>query len=375
MDLFELLRTAFKVVASGLTQNILIIIGMSALLLMVVWGVISLCCNSMVRFSRNCRVMITYLRENTLTKENYSAFIAIMKNFPVEMRFAWKQYETKLTGNAGDYLKKQDCLESPIMGGLQKQNRSLMRTAIGIVVLVLSVFSIAIIGVNTSAGTTNAPLSTGLLADSFIVPLITLTLLMINYYIYTNIRNQEYRTACDYFFDLVDVLNERVDLSSIFAENSRSIGLISNVYTNETLEQLSIEARKRRNNKNVAEVRVGKSSITPFEKGVLGKENNTKMAENVMETNLTPVSNKLSVPNNDIALDTNIDSNFKIRNEVHFVEVVNCVEVLLSRAETETNPVKKQAIEKEVNTLIKALTEYKQKAKKNKKTAKAEDKK
>ena len=44
---------------------------------------------------------------------------------------------------------------------------------------------------------------------------------------------------------------------------------------------------------------------------------------------------------------------------------MNCVEVLLNRVESETNPVKKQAIEREVNTLIKALTDYKQKAKKN----------
>ena len=103
--------------------------------------------------------------------------------------------------------------------------------------------------------------------------------------------------------------------------------------------------------------------MAPMQKGVLGVENPINMADNVIETT-EKFSNKLSSAENDIAIDVSLESNYKIKNEVHFVEVVNCVEVLLNRVETETNPVKKQEIEREVNTLIKALTEYKQKAKK-----------
>lgn len=366
MNLFELLRTAFKVVASGVTQNILIISGLSILVAMVAWCVLSLCFNSSVRFSRNAKTMIKFLRENSLSKENYPAFIELFKNFPAEMRLAWKQYEIKKKGNASDYLNKQECFESPILGGIQKQNRSLMRSVIGFATVILAVFSVAIIGSTSSTGATNVVLTTVLVADALIVPLIMFLLFMTNYYIYTNIRNQEYRTARDFYLDLVDALCDRVDLESIFGQDSRSIGLISSVYVNETIEQLSAEARKKRNNPQ-NEVRVGKNAINPLKKGVLGVNNNSNMEKNVINTTES-FSNKLSTAENEIALDTSLDSNFKIKNEVHFVEVVNCVEVLLNRAETEKNPVKKQAIEREVNTLIKALTDYKQKAKKNKKS-------
>ena len=371
MNLFELLRTAFKVVASAITQNTLIICGVVGLFAMIFWCVLTLCCNSSVRFSKNAKLVIRFLRENTLTKENYPAFIELFKKFPAEMRFAWKQYEIKKKGNAGDYFNKYDCFESPILGGIQKQNRSLMRTAIAFITTTTAIFSIAIIGSTSGTGSTNAVLTTVMFADAMIVPLITFVLLMTNYYIYTNIRNQEYRTASDYYLDLVDVLCDRVDLESTFGQDTRSIGLISSVYINETIEHLSTEARKKRKNEQ-KEVRVGKSAINPLKSGILGVDNSSKMDKNVIETTEN-LSNKLSAVENDVALDTNLDSNFKIKNEVHFVEVVNCVEVLLNRVETENNLVKKQAIEREVNTLIKALTEYKQKAKKSKK-AKTETK-
>lgn len=374
MNLFELLRTAFKLLASQFTQNSLIIIGLSVTLLMVAWASLSLIFNSTVWFSRNCNNMIRFLKDNTITRDNYSAFIDEFKKFPNEMRFAWKQYENKKTGCASDYLKRYDCLDAPLLGGIQKQNRSLMRTVIYFMLGCLTLFSIAIIGAETGAGTSNAVLTTTMLADAMIVPLIIFLLLMANYYIYTNIRNQEYRTACDYFQDLVDVLSERVDLASIFGDDTRSIGLLSSVYTNETLEYLNMEARQRKNNRQVSEVRIGKGNINPLNGGVLGAESANKLNDNVIDTTTETVSNKLSTPENDIALDTSLDSNFKIKNEVHFVEVVNCVEVLLNRIETETNKVKKQAIEREVNTLIKALTDYKQKAKKSSKKAKTETK-
>lgn len=362
MKFFELIRTAFKVIASGLTQDALFVMGIVAFVLMIIWSALNLCFNSSVRFSRNAKSLIRFLKENTITKENYPIFIDMFKKFPLEMRFAWKRYETKKKGNATDYLNREDCFEAPIMGGIQKQSRSLMRTAIYLIVAVLSIFSVAIIGSTAKSGSMNAVLTTTMLADAMLVPFIILLLLMLNYYVYTFVRNLEYRTANDFYMDLVDVLADRVDIESIFGDDTRSIGLISSVYLNETIANLNRDARKRRQNE-VKEVRVGKGAIAPMQKGVLGVEQSMNIADNVIETN-EKFSNKLSTAENDIALDTSQESNFKIKNEVHFVEVVNCVEVLLNRIETETNPVKKQEIEREVNTLIKALTEYKQKAKK-----------
>lgn len=364
MDLFETLKAAFRLLASGFTQNMLIVMGVVVLALMIVWGVLSIIFNSTIKFNRTAIDMMRMLKSTTITRENYSMFIEKFKKFPLPMRYAWKRYESKREGLPSDYLHKSECLDAVVFGGIQKQNRSLMRTAIYVIFFFMCVISIAIIGTTSATATTKAALTTTLLADSLLVPLITLLVLFVNYYIYTNIRNQEYRTASDNFYDLVDTLDERVDLNAIFGADTRTIGLLSSVYINETMELIEEKNRKARaKNKFVGgEVRVGKSGFKPLNNGVLGNEEKTNMANNVVSTE-DVFANKLTANENELKLDTSKESNFKIKNEVHFVEVVTSVEVLMNRIETETNLVKKQAIEREVNTLIKALTEYKQKAK------------
>lgn len=367
MDVFETLKTAFKVLASGFTQNKLIIIGIIAFVLMSVWCTLALIFNQTVKFNRSCMGVMRFLKTNSLTRENYSKFIDLWATFPSPMKFAWKRYEAKKEGVPSDYLKQYECLDTMVLGGIQKQNRSLMRTAIYVVIFFMTVISIAIIGAAGNGLTTKVPLTTTLFADAMIVPLVTMFVLFIVYYIYTNIRNQEYRTACEYFYDLLDVLDERVDLYAVFGTDTRTISLLSAVYKNESMHLLDKESEKARLNKKyqVGEVRVGggtKKGLSPLRNGVLGQEQKENKEDNVIKTEEL-FSNKLSTNENELKLDTNKESNFRIKNEVHFVEVVNCVEVLLNRIETETNLVTKQAIEREVNTLIKALTEYKQKAK------------
>ena len=364
MKLFETLRAAFKVLASGFSQNDLIVMGVVVLVFMMAWGALALVFNMTVKFNRNAMELMRFLKSTSITRENYSLFIEKFKAFPLPMRFAWKRYESKREGRPSDYLDKQECLDAVVLGGIQKQNRSLMRTAIYVVFFFMCVISVAIIGESSGIGTTKVALTTSLFAEAMLVPLVTLLVLFVNYYIYTNIRNQEYRSASDNFYDLVDMLDERVDLNAIYGLDTRTIGLLSSVYINESMELIEEKNRKaRKKNKFVGgEVRVGKSGFNPLKNGVLGESDKNEMQENVVSTEEL-FSNKLSASENDLKLDTSKESNFKIKNEVHFVEVVNCVEVLMNRIETETNLVKRQAIEREVNTLIKALTEYKQKAK------------
>lgn len=366
MNLFETLKTAFKVLAGGFTQNTLIILGFVAFIMLAAWCAFSLAFNHTIKFNRSCVSVMTFLKSNALTRENYSKFVSLWENFPNQMKFAWKKYESKKEGVPSDYLKQYESLDTMVLGGIQKQNRSLMRTAIYVVVFFMTIISIAIIGAAGNGTTTKVPLTTTLFADAMIVPLVTMFMLFVVYYIYTNIRNQEYRTACDNFYDLLDVLDERVDLYAIFGTETRTIGLLSAIYKNESMELIDKKLEKERQSKKyqISEVRVGnnKKGLSPLRNGILGVEENEKTEDNVIHTDEI-FSNKLSNNENELKLDTGKESNFKIKNEIHFVEVVNCVEVLLNRLETENNLVKKQSIEREVNTLIKALTEYKQKAK------------
>ena len=354
--MFELLRTAFKLAVTNLTLNKLIFCGLIALFLMICWSVISLLFNNQVRMRKNCVEIIRFLRQNDISADNYPKFIAMWKNFPIAMKFEWKRYEIKKTGRPSDYLKREECIDFAMQGGLQKQNRSLMRTVIVLITVMVGLCSVAMIGSTSAVMKTNAPITTTLIADMLLVPFVVYIALMINYYVYTSIRHQQYRMAVEVFYDFVDILDEKVDLVDVFGGEGNTARLIASVYINETEQFLIDEARKKRSNEiQTEEIGASRTQLSPLKAGVLGvgdAEDNTD--DNVIETTML-VSNKLS--------DENQKNEKMIMNESEFLSTVGEVETLLTELDEESNRTKRTEIEKKVNVKIKALTDYKQKAK------------
>ena len=354
--MFELLRTAFKLAVTNLTQNKLILCGLIVLFLMIGWSVLSLLFNNQVRMRKSCVEIIKFLRHSDLGSDNYPKFIALWQTLPLAMKFQWKRYEIKKTGKPSDYLKRVECVESSLQGGLQKQNRSFMRSVIAIVTIFVALGSISIIGVTSAEMKANALLTTTLVADMLLVPFVTYILLMINYYIYTSIRHHQYRALVEAFYDLVDTLDEKVDILDVFGGEGNTARLIASVYTNETEQYLIEEARKVRNNEiQTEEVKFGKSQISPLKAGVLGVSDAEDKTDDNIITTTAVVSNKLS--------DANDKNEQMIMNEDEFLDTVGEVESLLAELDEEKNKSRKVEIEKKVNTKIKALTDYKQKAK------------
>lgn len=355
--MFETLRTAFKVLVANLTQDKLIIIGLVVLGLMIIWSLTTLLVNSQVRFRRSCYKIISFLKDNEVTSENYPKFIRLWAGFPASMRFAWKRYENAKSGKASDYLNQNECVDLYVSGGLQKQNRSLMRSCIAVCVAFIVLFSISIIGTTTSIGATNCEFTTSLVVDMLIVPFSLYLLFMVNYYIYTTIRHQQYKIMVDVFYDLLDCLDEKIDFDSIFGKDNKTIGLVSSVYENETMQMLIENGKNNRNKKmDTTEVTMsGNGGLTPLKSGVLGVEDvKDSTNKNVIKPDKV-ISNKLSEPAGEAV--------FKIKNEAQFLETVNRVDELLAKLETEKKGEKRKELEAEVNIKIKALTEYKQKAK------------
>ncbi len=355
--MFEFLRTAFKLAVSNLTQNKLILCALIVLFLMIVWSVLSLLFNNQVRMRRSCVEIIKYLRLNDINASNYAKFIAMWESFPTSMKFGWKRYEVKKTGKPSDYLKREECIDLSVQGGIQRQNRSLMRTTIAVATIVIAICSIAIIGTTSAEMKTNAVLTTTLVADMLLVPFFTYAILMVNYYVYTAIRHLEYRSLTDVFYDFVDMLDDKVDIVDIFGGEGNTSRLIASVYTNETEQILIEKARKTRNKSLSSESELEKlSSLSPLKAGVLGVNDiDDTTADNVLEVSAV-------VPNRLAEGDEKRSGENMIMNEQEFVSTMNEVDTLLTELDEEKDKNKKKQIEKQVNVRIKALTEYKQKA-------------
>lgn len=363
MSIFESLRTIFKLLVANLSQEVLCYIGFCFLALMVAWSVLSLLFNSHKTFKKDCLKVVKFLRGNSISVENYREFIDLWQNFPAGMKRGWKRYETKRVGIPSDYLALNECFEIPLASGIRKQNRSIMKTAINSFVAILSIVSFATIGLNSAPSSTNAVLTTTILTDALIVPLVVWLLLIVNYYIYTTLRHYEYLTATEMFYDMVDLLDQKVELENIFSGDMTAIYLLSEVYRNETMYELQSKAvsDKSRNNTEIKDIKKGAPSLSQSKAGILG----IRIPQNTENKNVIKTDTESKVLSEvQSGQSPEIEQNkFMILNERQFVSTVDRVEDLLAKAKKEKNKQMRIEMEKEVNRLMKALTEYKQKAK------------
>lgn len=355
MKIFETLQTAFKVLFASLTEDGLFFISLGLLGVLILWAVLALMFNFQTAFRKNCIKVIEFLRENDLSAENYQKFTSLWKDFPPSMRRAWKRYETKRSGLPSDYLSQAECFDTHFSGGIFKQSRSLMRTSINFSAIFIALLSLAIIGTTTDGVVTAMNL-----VDALIVPILFYLCSIVVYYVYTAIRHFDYRATVDTFHDFVDMLDERVSLDDALGSEMDSLGIVSEIYENDTLLTLKEKAEKARNASALEDFTLGSKGLNPAQMGILGKQTPNKKAGNIISGSTSAkVLNTSASRNLDLEIE---DRKVVILNEQQFANTVSKVEMLLEKAKQEKNEQLRTELEKEINRNIKALTEFKQKA-------------
>lgn len=357
--MFEFFRTSFKFVIAFLTPDILLYMGLGMLFIMIVWSVTALFTSFERKFARTCLQNIKFIKNSTLTPETYPEFIKLWAKFPMTMKRNWKRYETKKTGIPSDYLKQSECFDEFVSGGITKQNRSLMKTVIYLFVIFASMCSIAIIGTTQPLSSTDVVLTTKVLSEALLIPLILFLVLKGNYYIYTSIRQNQYTTAVDLFNDFVDLLDEKVDVSLIFFGGEQSIAIVSDIYTNETLEYLrkleKKKFKKKRNGKfGATEPAAMSRKLKASAKQVVGAKRTGKKQKNIIEG--SGVKTMIQVYTAKYPLG-------EINSKKDFERMMTEVENLLDRVKEEKNKESIKNMNDEINKKVALLTAYKNKIK------------
>lgn len=364
MSIFERFRTAFKVLIMTLTMDKVITIGFIALGILFVWTVLSLLFNIQLKTKKQLITIMEFLSKEKVNKENYSVFTALWTKLPVGFKRGWKRYEQKKEGIASDYLSQNECVDLPMFGGVAKQNRSLMRSAICFFSISLTIFSISIIGLYTPQDAVEVGLTTKLLVDALLVPLVFLCLYMITYFVYTAIRHNEYRVLVDTFHDFVDTLDDKVDIKDIFDDNTTMISLVSNIYNNASAIKIKEKKEKQtnRNKIDIGELSKEGKGLVVSENGILGEKDN-KDENNILKG---VESSHLSIEAEGLEKANGSNKTLIIKNEAEFSEKIDEVNDLLVVLKQEKDVEKKKELENRINAMMKALTDYKQKAKSKK---------
>ena len=120
------------------------------------------------------------------------------------------------------------------------------------------------------------------------------------------------------------------------------------------------KAEKARNASALEDFTLGSKGLNPAQMGILGKQTPTKKAGNIISGSTSAkVLNTSASRNLDLEIE---DRKVVILNEQQFASTVSKVEMLLEKAKQEKNEQLRTELEKEINRNIKALTEFKQKA-------------
>ena len=377
MEIFEYIRTSFNVLIGVLTPDILLKVALVLWAGLVVWCLLSIVFSYENKFIRRSNKIVGFLKNNVVTKDNYASFSQLLVHFPASARRSWKKYELTVKGSPSDYLKQEECIDDQIFGGIFKQNRSIMKACIYITTFALYLFSFAAL----SAG--GSTVTTSLLFESALIPILYFILMTITYYIYTAIRHFALKACAESFQDMLDVMDERVNLSVIFEGYEEAISLVSNIYENETFHRVACgqekQKKKKRNQTPVPELMFkdeGQNALAVFHQSysvntqdqdaekalrLLEAQMQNTLATEDADENVEDFSALAVRPKRGRGRPRKEDANkpIVVLTDKDFQDAMERVERLMAKDTSQMSPEKTEKIETSIRDLIDAMQRYK----------------
>lgn len=377
MDIFEYIRTSFAVLIGLLTPDMLLKAGLVLWAIFVIWCFLSVVCSYENKCIRRSNKIIAYLKNNIVTKDTYASFSQLLAEFPASARRSWKKYELQVTGCPSDYLKQEECVDDQVFGGIFKQNRSIMKTFIYVTSFAMALFSFATLSEGSETVTTS------LLYESALLPILYFALMMITYYIYTAVRHFALKACAEAFQDMLDVMDERVVLSKIFEGYEEAISLVSNIYENETFhrvkEYTDKQGLKKRNAAPVPELLLkeeGSNALAVFHQGsnedglqadaqkalqYIESQIQNSLREEDAEEDVLPEVSAVIRPKRGRGRPRKEDANkpIVVLTDEDFQDAMERVERLMAKDTSQLSAEKAAKVEASIRDLIDAMQRYK----------------
>lgn len=206
--MFEYIVTIFKVVAGVITNERLVIASLIALGLLLLWIVFSLCFSFEMRFLSGARKINKYISRNGIGGAHKQGLANLVQKMPSEFVRGYHTYEKNPHSLPSEYIKRSDCLDLELNGGVFNQNRSIIKSYINTVFFALLVFSFAIMSssslFDSGSATSETALTGYMVAEAMLIPFLFLLVAKGMYYIYTAIRQHQYHVAVEEFNEMID---------------------------------------------------------------------------------------------------------------------------------------------------------------------------
>lgn len=267
--MFEYIVTIFKVVAGVITNERLVIASLIAVALLLLWIVFSLCFSFEMRFLSGARKINKYISRNGIAREHKQGLDDLIMKMPSEFVRGYHTYEKNPHSMPSEFIKRSDCLDLELNGGVFNQNRSIIKSYINTVFFALLIFSFAIMSnsslFESGAGTSETALTGYMVAEALVIPFLFLLIAKMMYYIYTAIRQHQYHVAVEEFNEMMDNFDKEAIDTYGYIPNSLTV--MSHSLKNKVVDQETKEPEA-----NVSPVVSAEESAQPVTQEILNEE-------------------------------------------------------------------------------------------------------
>ena len=371
----EYIVAVFKVIVGLVTSERLAICACIIYGGLLLWILLSLLFSFQSKFSRNCKKISVFVDENGLTSETYPKFIGLATKLPDSFIRGWKTFEHSNNGLPSEYIKRAECLDLELSGGLFNQNRSVMKGYIGFFTAFLTLVCLALCG--------NKDVVTGyLLAEALILPFTFFVICMLTYFLYAALRQHQYKMCVEDFNEMIDILNEKVECSELEwdSRNVRSSKFIEEVVDPavESLKPIVVVEEKELNVDDQVDNDTELKSVSDVEleiKSLVNQYNNKQNRANGIEINKLEEYNADTQEETD-DMDNQIveqkrgrgrprkekmpEGELVIKNDKEFEEVLARAEKLMKKNEEPLSQSQQKRVEKALKELVDAMKKYKE---------------
>ena len=229
--LYDYLLTFYKVLVGLVTTKRLILVSLCALAFYLLWVVISLASCTQKKFSKRCSKLYDFVRRNKMDSTNLRIVDMMAEKISSGFYHGWKKFKTSANAKPSDFITRRESLEVEVNGGVLNQGKTFMRSFIAITTAVLFMFNLAYLG-------SDETITSFLIAESMMLPLIYYVVMKLFYFLYTSIKHQLYKQSVQSFYDVVGLLDEVFGVNQVMvvpADQEAGVAAVA-VETDETAE-------------------------------------------------------------------------------------------------------------------------------------------
>lgn len=290
--IYNYILTLFEVIVRLVTEKTLMMISFISVGFLVLWIVLQLLFSFQRKFSTKCIKLYNFIKKNNNYANNLEIIDKRISNISAGFSRGWKKFRENNKRKPSDYITRYEALDVEVHGGILNQGKSLMKSYIRVVTAVVFLLNIAFLGGSNE-------ITFNLIAQTLLLPAVTFLVLKIFYYTYTSIRHSMYKSDVDWFYELINLLDET------FGKDEP-----------EYVQKVVYEQEENSNEKNnEAENSPEEISLNDSQEEDSKSEESTENQDSEESVQEEPVNVKKSIDDFDIFKKKNIDVD-KLINEI-----------------------------------------------------------